>query len=123
MRLLLILIFVGIFLTMTIVTTQAAMERNLLDAGYLFSDGWFRATLSDAYCGFVTFYCWVFYKERRVLPRLLWFAAIMLLGNFAMSGYVLWQLARLAPERPLWHLLLRRDHLPELPAGVRGPNS
>ena len=55
---------------------------------------WTIATLIDAYYGFVTFYVWVLWKERRALPRALWFVAIMALGNIAMSAYVLRQLAR-----------------------------
>ena len=56
---------------------------------------WTIATLIDAYCGFLTFYVWVFYKEQRWLPRIVWFTAIMVLGNMAMSAYVLLQLLRL----------------------------
>jgi hypothetical protein len=54
----------------------------------------------DAYCGFLTFYVWVLFKEARWLPRIGWFIAIMLLGNMAMSAYVLLQLLRLRPDQP-----------------------
>jgi hypothetical protein len=60
---------------------------------------WTIATFMDAYFGFVTFYVWVFYKETRWLKRVVWCAAIMLLGNIAMSAYVLLQLMRLAPDK------------------------
>ncbi len=63
--------------------------------------------MADAYCGFLTFYAWVFYKERSALGRAGWFVAIMLLGNFAMATYVLLQLARLRADQPLEQLLLR----------------
>ena len=63
----------------------------------------------DAYYGFLTFYAWVFYKEPRALPRIAWFVAIMLLGNMAMSAYVLLQLARLRSDEPAAAILLRRD--------------
>lgn len=69
---------------------------------------WTIATLFDAYCGFLTFYAWVWYKEPRVLARAGWFVAIMLLGNMAMAAYVLRELARLAPGEPAAALLLRR---------------
>ena len=42
---------------------------------------WTIATLVDAYYGFITFYVWVLWKETRALPRVLWFVAIMALGN------------------------------------------
>jgi hypothetical protein len=70
---------------------------------------WTRATLIDAYYGFLTFYAWVFYKEPRALPRIGWFVAIMLAGNMAMSAYVLLQLARLRAGEPPSAILLRRD--------------
>ncbi len=59
---------------------------------------WTIATMLDAYYGFLTFYVWVFYKELRWSRRIGWFTAIMLLGNMAMSAYVLRQLLRLGPD-------------------------
>jgi len=70
---------------------------------------WTIATLIDAYYGFVTFYAWVLWKEVRAFPRLLWFIAIMLLGNIAMSACVLRQLARLKPGDPVSTLLAARN--------------
>jgi len=70
---------------------------------------WTAATLMDAYYGFTTFFIWVLYKERRVLPRIGWFVAIMLLGNMAMSVYVLRQLSRLRPGEDLGQLLVSRN--------------
>ena len=70
---------------------------------------WTIATLIDAYYGFITFYVWVLWKETRAAPRLLWFAAIMLLGNIAMAAYVLKQLHRLAPGAPMSALLATRN--------------
>lgn len=70
---------------------------------------WTIATLMDAYFGFLTFYVWVFYKESRSLPRLAWFVAIMVLGNMAMSTYVLVQLLRLRPEQAASDILAARN--------------
>lgn len=70
---------------------------------------WTIATLIDAYYGFITFYTWVLWKEVRALPRVAWFVAIMLLGNIAMSAYVLRQLARLTPEDSMGTLLSTRN--------------
>src|ERR1041384_3297507 len=66
---------------------------------------WTIATFIDAYYGFVNFYMWVLWKESRTLPRVLWFVAIMGLGNIAMSAYVLRQLARLKPDESVGVLL------------------
>jgi hypothetical protein len=70
---------------------------------------WTIATLMDAYCGFLTFYAWVFYKERRWLPRMAWFLAIMALGNMAMAAYALLQLTRLRPEEDASMMLTARN--------------
>lgn len=69
---------------------------------------WGVMTLIDAYFGFITFYAWVAYKERRGLSRLVWFVLIMTLGNIAMSGYMLKELFRLKPDAKIEDLLLRR---------------
>jgi hypothetical protein len=51
----------------------------------------------------------VLWKETRALPRVLWFVAIMALGNIAMSAYVLRQLARLRPGDSTGDLLSSRN--------------
>ena len=56
---------------------------------------WFIATLFDAYWGFITFFCWVCYKDRSWAKRAAWLIAILLLGNIAMSSYMLNKLFRL----------------------------
>jgi len=71
---------------------------------------WTIATMFDAYFGFLTFYVWVFYKERRWLPRVAWFVAIMVLGNMAMASYVLLQLARLRKDEPASAILAARNN-------------
>jgi Protein of unknown function (DUF1475) len=92
------LLFTCIFLTLLIYTAWASTRQPVLQWGGLTTGPdryWTIATLIDAYCGFLTFYVWVFYKERRWWPRIAWFIAIMILGNMAMSAYVLLQLLRL----------------------------
>jgi Protein of unknown function (DUF1475) len=104
------LLFGSILVVMLIVTVQASLQQSVLDWGGLVNEPdrwWTIATLADAYSGFLTFYAWVFYKERGAASRLGWFVAIMLLGNFAMATYVLLQLARLPADQPLERMLLR----------------
>jgi hypothetical protein len=102
-------LLVGVVLVvMLYVTITAGLERGILEAGgKLWPDPWFRATLADAYCGFLVFYAWVFYRERSWVGRGLWFVAIMGLGNIAVSVYVLVQLFRLPPGAGAEQLLLR----------------
>ena len=103
-------IFAVILLGMVVVTTYASFDRSILKAGSeLMSDRWFQATLADAYFGFITFYVWVFYKERNPLLRTIWFVLIMTLGNIAMSIYVLNQLRKWDPATGIDGLLLHQS--------------
>ena len=105
-------LFFAILLTMLIYTGWASTQQSVLQWGGV-SVGrdryWTMATLLDAYFGFLTFYVWVFYKELRWLPRVAWFIAIMLLGNMAMSAYVLLQLAKLPAREPASAILTARN--------------
>lgn len=107
MRALLIALFTAILLTMLYVTITASLERSVFANGHLMQDRWFVATLVDAYCGFITFYVWVAWKEPNLFGKVLWFVLIMGLGNIAISAYMLLQLKKLKPGEPLSRLLLR----------------
>jgi hypothetical protein len=89
------LIFAAVLATMLFVTTSAGMQISLWDAWDDFAaNPWAVATLYDAYFGFLIFYLWVLWKERKLWRRALWFVLIMGLGNIAMSLYMLltlWQ--------------------------------
>ncbi len=101
-------LFATILGVMLYSTVTAALDRGVFAAGAaLWPDPWFRATLADAYCGFLTFYAWVHYRERSWGRRGAWFAAIMLLGNIAMALYMLVLLFRLPPGAGPEQLLLR----------------
>lgn len=78
---------------------------------------WFIATLFDAYWGFFTFYAWLCYKETSWLARILWFCAIVLLGNIAMAAYGLAVVLRLPVDAKPAEILLRGQPVtPLLPA-------
>ena len=105
------LLFGTILVTMIGVTTWASVRQPVWQWGGLTQapdNGWTIATLFDAYFGFVTFYVWLAYKERRWVPRIAWLIAVLLLGNMAMSTYVLLQLRRLPKEEPMATLLTAR---------------
>jgi len=109
----LIVLFTCILLSLLVCTLWASTHQPVLQWGGLTSGVdryWTIATLMDAYFGFLTFYVWVFFKEVRALPRIAWFIAIMLLGNMAMSAYVLVQLLRLRPDQQASAILSTRNH-------------
>ncbi len=103
-------LFAAVLVTMLIVTVKAAMLEDMFKIPVaVTSDPWFSATLFDTYFGFITFYCWVFYKESSLFSRIFWFLFIMLLGNIAMSIFMLIKLMRLPPEASVKDLLLRNQ--------------
>ena len=109
MRAILTALFAGILAVMIGLTAWASLERSVFDAGYLFAERWFVATFFDAYFGFITFYAWVVYRESSVVARVLWFVAIMALGNMAMAIYVLLQLWKCRTGVPIGDQLFSRS--------------
>jgi len=104
------ILFSCIFLTLLVYNSWASTQQSVLAWGGLTTGAdryWTIATFLDAYFGFLTFYVWVFYKEPRWALRLIWFIAIMALGNIAMSAYVLLQLYRLRPDQDVSAILAR----------------
>jgi len=108
MKIVLKILFASIFIFMVWLATVASLDRNVFDAGgELWPYLWFKATLADTYFAFLTIYLWVFYKESCWISRIFWFFGIMILGNIAISAYMLIQLFRLKPGDPLERILLR----------------
>lgn len=101
-------LFFGIFVAMIYVTVTAGLHENLWVAvERLSGDHWAKATLWDAYFGFITFYVWVAYKEKWV-GRVVWFIAIMCLGNIAMAVYALIQLFRVPSNGRFEDVILKK---------------
>ncbi len=101
-------LFAFIFLTMLGLTSRAQLQTPIWHIPEnVTNDPWFIATLFDAYFGFITFYCWVFYKESSILGKCIWFVLIMLGGNLAMSAYMLVQLFRIPAGGTAKNLLLK----------------
>ena len=87
------LLFGFIFVFMLAITTWATMEEGVVEGfWHIVQYRWGWATLADTYFAFLTFYVWVFSREKGLARRLGWFVAIMALGNLAMSVYVLRQI-------------------------------
>ncbi len=93
------LLFAAIFVFMSVMTVRTSLQVSLWSAmGAFAASPWSMAALYDAYCGFLTFFCWVAWRERGLGVKILWFILIMALGNIAMSLYVLIQLFGLRSE-------------------------
>ena len=101
--------FILVLVVMFALTIRASLFENVIAAAIrLAQDPWGAATLADAYFGFLTFYLWVIYKESGVWPRIFWLAAILLLGNIAMAGYVLLQIRKMEGQGGLESLIVKR---------------
>lgn len=100
-------LFGFIFLFMVGMTVRTSLQVPIWQASFT-GNSWAWATLYDAYFGFITFFCWVAWRERSLGIKLLWFILIMALGNIAMSFYVLLQLFALQPEEPVGMLFQRK---------------
>jgi len=109
MKLFLKLLFGSIFIWMVTMTFRTCFAMSLWNARPGFgANPWTVATLRNAFFGFLTFYVWVVYKQRRIIPCLLWFLLIMTLGNIATSLYVLVQRMRLRSNDPIESILWSR---------------
>jgi hypothetical protein len=92
------LLFGAILVSMIAVTAWAGSQIAVWDAWEDYkANPWAVATLFDAYFGFLTFYCWLAWREPGWGTRVLWFVLIMAAGNMAMAAYVLMQLFALKP--------------------------
>jgi len=100
-------LFGFIFLFMVVVTVRTSLQVPIWQASFT-GNSWAWATLYDAYFGFLTFFCWVAWRERSLGIKVLWFVLIMALGNIAMAFYVLLQLIVLKPGEPVGTLFQRK---------------
>lgn len=110
MKTFLTVVCLGVLAIMLYVTVSASLHQDVLTATrLLWPDPWFRATLADAYFGFLFFWLWVAWREQSAAKGALWFVLIMILGNFAMAGYLLLQLRGWQPAEGI-DALLRGTH-------------
>ena len=112
--------FVIVLASMLAVTTWASLHTPLFSLPReIYTHPWFVATLVDAYWAFLAFYVWVAWKEQSLAARLLWFVAIVLLGNIAMALYMLRELFAISAGDPLDTVFSRRNPgRVALPAGL-----
>ena len=105
------ILFMIVIASMLGVTSWASLHQSLgaFAHGATLRDPWVIATLFDAYWAFVTFFVWVAWKEQTLAARVLWFVSIILLGNMAMSAYMLAQLFAVPSTGPLAEVFTRRQ--------------
>ena len=111
-------LFLLVVVNMLAVTSWASLRCPLFGVPReVFTHPWFIATLFDAYWAFITFAVWVLWKEQSAGARILWFVAIILWGNLAMSLYMLGELFRIKSSDQLGEVFgTRRPGKIALPA-------
>ncbi len=96
------ILFFTVLASMLWVTTWASLHQPLgaFVRSPLIRDPWVIATLFDAYWAFIAFFVWVAWKEQSLAARVLWFLALIALGNLAIAIYMLVQLFRVSAASP-----------------------
>jgi hypothetical protein len=103
-------LFIVVIASMLAVTSWASLHTPLFSIPReVFTHPWFIATLFDAYWAFIAFYVWVAWKEQSLAARVLWFVAIIALGNIAMAAYMLRELFRVPADGDLNVVFTRRN--------------
>ncbi|SHF21268.1 DUF1475 family protein [Alkalibacter saccharofermentans] len=76
-------------LAMTLALAQGFIKGDFFaDGGEIISNPWGIVSLVDLYVGFALFSCWIAFREKKLFVTILWIAAMMILGFFAGSAYV-----------------------------------
>lgn len=104
------LLFTVVLASMLGITTWASLQCPLFAIPRdVFTHPWFLATLLDAYWAFIAFFIFVAWKEQSLLARILWFIALILLGNIAIASYMLRELFAIPATGPLNPVFTRRN--------------
>ena len=60
-----------------------------IDGGKILQNPWGIVSLVDLYTGFTLFSAWIVYREKAIIPSLVWVVLMMILGFYTASVYVL----------------------------------
>jgi hypothetical protein len=75
-------------LAMTGILVYAFTVGNFTEEGNkLLAMPWGIVSLVDLYVGFTLFSCWIVYREKAVLPSIIWVVLMMVLGFFTGALY------------------------------------
>lgn len=104
-------LFLVVLASMLAITGWAGAHQSLGAFAHspTFREPWVVATMADAYWAFIAFYVWVAWKEQSLAARVLWFVALILLGNIAIAAYMLAQLFAIPANESLDVVFKRRQ--------------
>jgi hypothetical protein len=103
-------LFCLLFAWMCYVVITTSLKSNLFAQwDYLGSIPWMKATLCDFYTNVLVIYIWIWYKENKLLPKIIWLILLVTLGSIATCAYVLIQLFKLKPGEGLKELFSNQN--------------
>lgn len=77
-------------LIMTFMIIFSLLTGNFFEQGsILMGLVWGQMSLVDLYVGFFLVYLWIYYKESKLLPKLIWAILLIVTGSLATAVYVL----------------------------------
>ena len=76
------------FLAMTVVLVYGFTTGNFSSEGSkLLAMPWGIVSLVDLYVGFTLFSCWIVFREKALIPSIIWVVMMMILGFWAGALY------------------------------------
>ena len=77
-------------LIMTFMIIFSLLTGNFFEQGsILMGLVWGQMSLVDLYVGFFLLYLWIYYKESKLLPKIIWAILLIVTGSLATAVYVL----------------------------------
>ncbi len=77
-------------LVMTFMIIFSLLTGNFFEQGsILMGLVWGQMSLVDLYVGFFLVYLWIYYKETRFLPKVIWAILLIVTGSLATALYIL----------------------------------
>lgn len=111
-------------LAMTAALLFGFLKGNFLaDGARLLANPWGVVSMVDLYVGFILFSCWIAFREKSSILAALWILAMMVLGFFAGSVYVLLALYRSGDDALAFFLGSRKERFAPSAGNPTGPGS
>ncbi len=73
------------FMIVFSISTGSLSEQGSILMGLV----WGQMSLVDLYVGFFLVYIWIYYKETKVLPKIIWAILLIVTGSLATAVYIL----------------------------------
>lgn len=89
MKLAKIIAFIGLLAMTAVLIYGFTIGDFLAEGSKLMTMPWGIVSLVDLYVGFALFSCWIVFREKELLPSVIWVVLMMVLGFWAGALYTL----------------------------------